>query len=216
MWSLTLQLDFFHHSSWGLVIKMLDIEVRELDGVYEKPKQNPALILNADYRPLSYFPLSLLSWQEAIKSVYLGRVNVVAEYEEIVRSEKLSLAMPSVVVLKSFISPKKIVPFTRFNLFLRDTFTCQYCGKKEKELTFDHVLPRSRGGKTRWDNVVAACIGCNIKKSNKAASKAGMKLLKTPIRPSPETLLNNGRKFPPQNVHKTWTDFLYWDIELDG
>ena len=78
---------------------MLDIEVRELDGVYEKPKQNPALILNADYRPLSYFPLSLLSWQEAIKSVYLGRVNVVAEYEEIVRSEKLSLAMPSVVVL---------------------------------------------------------------------------------------------------------------------
>ena len=215
MRGITLRLDIYQHSLWDLDIKMLDIEAKELKGVCEKPKQNPALILNADYRPLSYFPLSLLSWQNAIKAVYLERVNVVAEYEEIVRSEKLSLAMPSVVVLKSFISPQKIVPFTRFNLFLRDTFTCQYCGNKEKELTFDHVLPKSRGGKTRWDNVVAACISCNLRKSNKVASNAGMKLLKTPIRPNPETLLNNGKKFPPKNVHKTWTDFLYWDIELD-
>ena len=194
---------------------MLDSEVKKQDSVYVKPKQNPALVLNADYRPLSYFPLSLLSWQDAIKSVYLERVNVVAEYEDIVRSEKVNLAMPSVVVLKSFINPQKIVPFTRFNLFLRDTFACQYCGKKEKELTFDHVIPKSRGGKTRWDNVVAACTSCNIKKSNKAASKAGMKLQKKPVKPSPETLLNNGRKFPPKNVHKTWADFLYWDVELN-
>ena len=159
---------------------------------------NPALVLNADFRPLSYFPLSVLSWQDAIKSVYLKRVNVVAEYDKVIRSEKLTFAMPSVVVLKSFVSPQKAIPFTRFNLFLRDSFTCQYCGKRDHELTFDHVVPRSKGGKTRWDNVVAACTTCNIKKSNKVASKFGMQLFKKPSRPTPETLLNNGRKFPPK------------------
>ena len=194
---------------------MLDNIPTKLLTNFEKQNHNPALILNADYRPLSYFPLSILTWQDAIKSVYLDRVNVVAEYEQVIRSEKLTLAMPSVVVLKSFVNPQKAIPFTRFNLFLRDSFTCQYCGKKEHELTFDHVVPRSKGGKTTWDNVVAACTSCNIKKSNKVASRAGMKLLKSPARPTHEALLNNGRKFPPKNVHKTWTDFLYWDVELE-
>ncbi len=193
---------------------MLDTIPTKLLTTCEKLNQNPALILNADYRPLSYFPLSVLSWQDAIKSVYLDRVLVVAKYEQVIRSEKLTFAMPSVVVLKSFISPQKAIPFTRFNLFLRDSFTCQYCGKKEDELTFDHVVPRSKGGKTKWENVVASCPSCNIRKSNKVARRAGMKLLKSPSRPTPETLLNNGRKFPPKNVHKTWADFLYWDVEL--
>ena len=193
---------------------MLDNIPTKLLTNFEKQNHNPALILNADYRPLSYFPLSILTWQDAIKSVYLDRVNIVAEYEQVIRSEKLTLAMPSVVVLKSFISPQKAIPFTRFNLFLRDSFTCQYCGKKEGELTFDHVVPRSKGGKTKWENVVASCPSCNIRKSNKVARRAGMKLLRSPSRPTPETLLNNGRKFPPKDVHKTWADFLYWDIEL--
>ncbi len=194
---------------------MLDSQANVKPAIFEKSKQRPALILNADYRPLSYFPLSLWPWQEAIKAVYLKRVNVAAEYEEVVRSEKLTLPLPSVIVLKNYVVPTKTVPFTRATLFLRDEFTCQYCGYKGKDLTFDHVVPKSRGGKTRWDNVVAACQSCNLRKAAKTTSQAGFKLKKTPTKPSPEVLLNKGKKFPPSDMHKSWTDFLYFEKDFD-
>ena len=194
---------------------MLDSQANVKPAIFEKSKQRPALILNADYRPLSYFPLSLWPWQEAIKAVYLKRVNVAAEYEEVVRSEKLTLSLPSVIVLKNYVVPTKTVPFTRATLFLRDEFTCQYCGYKGKDLTFDHVVPKSRGGKTRWDNVVAACQSCNLRKAAKTTSQAGFKLKKAPTKPSPEVLLNKGKKFPPSDMHKSWTDFLYFEKDFD-
>ena len=193
---------------------MLDSQANVKPAIFEKSKQRPALILNADYRPLSYFPLSLWSWQEAIKAVYLKRVNVAAEYEEVVRSEKLTLPLPSVIVLKNYVVPTKTVPFTRATLFLRDEFTCQYCGYKGKDLTFDHVVPKSRGGKTRWDNVVAACQSCNLRKAAKTTSQAGFKLKKVPTKPSPEVLLNKGKKFPPSDMHKSWSDFLYFEKDF--
>ena len=112
-------------------------------------RQHPALVLNADYRPLSYYPLSLWPWQEAIKAVWLDRVEIVAEYDEVVRSPSTEIRIPSVVVLRDYIKPQKRVAFTRFNLFLRDEFSCQYCGAKG-DLTFDHVVPRARGGVTSW------------------------------------------------------------------
>ena len=194
---------------------MLDSQANVKPAIFEKSKQRPALILNADYRPLSYFPLSLWPWQEAIKAVYLKRVNVAAEYEEVVRSEKLTLPLPSVIVLKNYVVPTKTVPFTRATLFLRDEFTCQYCGYKGKDLTFDHVVPKSRGGKTRWDNVVAACQSCNLRKAAKTTSQAGFKLKKVPTKPSPEVLLNKGKKFPPSDMHESWTDFLYFEKDFD-
>ena len=194
---------------------MLDSQANVKPAIFEKSKQRPALILNADYRPLSYFPLSLWPWQEAIKAVYLKRVNVAAEYEEVVRSEKLTLPLPSVIVLKNYVVPTKAVPFTRATLFLRDEFTCQYCGYKGKDLTFDHVVPKSRGGKTRWDNVVAACQSCNLRKAAKTTSQAGFKLKKAPTKPSPEVLLNKGKKFPPSDIHKSWSDFLYFEKDFD-
>ena len=194
---------------------MLDSQANVKPAIFEKSKQRPALILNADYRPLSYFPLSLWPWQEAIKAVYLERVNVAAEYEEVVRSEKLTLPLPSVIVLKNYVVPTKTVPFTRATLFLRDEFTCQYCGYKGKDLTFDHVVPKSRGGKTRWDNVVAACQSCNLRKAAKTTSQAGFKLKKAPTKPSPEVLLNKGKKFPPSDMHKSWNDFLYFEKDFD-
>ena len=194
---------------------MLDSQANVKPAIFEKSKQRPALILNADYRPLSYFPLSLWPWQEAIKAVYLKRVNVAAEYEEVVRSEKLTLPLPSVIVLKNYVVPTKAVPFTRATLFLRDEFTCQYCGCKGKDLTFDHVVPKSRGGKTRWDNVVAACQSCNLRKAAKTTSQAGFKLKKVPTKPSPEVLLNKGKKFPPSDMHKSWNDFLYFEKDFD-
>jgi 5-methylcytosine-specific restriction endonuclease McrA len=194
---------------------MLDSQANVKPDIFEKSKQRPALILNADYRPLSYFPLSLWPWQEAIKAVYLKRVNVAAEYEEVVRSEKLTLPLPSVIVLKNYVVPTKTVPFTRATLFLRDEFTCQYCGYKGKDLTFDHVVPKSRGGKTRWDNVVAACQSCNLRKAAKTTSQAGFNLNKAPTKPSPEVLLNKGKKFPPTDMHKSWSDFLYFEKDFD-
>ncbi|MEM8591098.1 MAG: HNH endonuclease [Pseudomonadota bacterium] len=178
-------------------------------------RHNPALVLNADYRPLSYYPLSLWPWQDAIKAAWLERVDIVAEYDEWVRSPSISIRIPSVVVLKDYVKPQKRVAFTRFNLFLRDEFSCQYCGAKG-DLTFDHVVPRARGGVTSWENVVAACSRCNLKKGSRSLKQSGLSLLKPPRQPGAEELRNLGRKFPPGHLHESWMDFLYWDSELDA
>ena len=178
-------------------------------------KQYPALVLNADYRPLSYYPLSLWCWQDAVKAAFLDRVDIVAEYDDYVHSPSTRIRIPSVVVLKDYVKPQKRVAFTRFNLFLRDGFLCQYCGSKG-ELTFDHIVPRASGGVTSWENVVAACSKCNLKKGAKSLNRAGMKLFRPARRPSSEELRNSGRQFPPNYLHDSWMDFLYWDSELDA
>ena len=178
-------------------------------------RQNPALVLNADYRPLSYYPLSLWPWQEAVKAAWLDRVTILAEYDEVVRSPSTEIRIPSVVVLKDYVKPRKRVAFTRFNLFLRDEFRCQYCGAKG-DLTFDHVVPRARGGITSWENVVAACSKCNLKKGSKSLRESGLSLRKAPRVPMAEELRNMGRKFPPNHLHESWMDFLYWDTELES
>ena len=177
---------------------------------------SPTLVLNADYQPLSYYPLSLWSWQDSVKAVFLNRVDIVAEYDQVINSPTFSLKLPSVIALKEYISAKKDPAFTRFNVFLRDKCTCQYCGikKKIKDLTFDHIIPRSHGGKTNWLNVVSACRSCNFKKGNKSLKNSGLKLKVEPYIPSEAVLKNNGRLFPPNFLHETWMDFLYWDTEL--
>ncbi len=138
----------------------------------------PALVLNADFRPLSYYHL------------------------------------PSVIALKNFIQPSKNPNFTRFNVFLRDKFACQYCGDT-KDLTFDHLLPKSRGGLTDWNNVVTACSSCNVKKGGKLYRDCDLKLANKPYAPTVEDLHRNGRHFPPNFLHESWMDYLYWDIELE-
>ena len=178
-------------------------------------RDHPALVLNADYRPLSYFPLSLWPWQDAVKATFLDRVNIIAEYDTCVHSPSTTFRLPSVVVLRDYVRPARTAAFTRFNLFLRDEFTCQYCGA-QGELTFDHVIPRVRGGKTTWENVVAACSPCNLKKGSKTVRQANMALRRPVQEPSPEALKNTGRKFPPNHLHESWMDFLYWDAELDA
>ena len=178
------------------------------------PDHCPALVLNADYRPLSYFPLSLWSWQDAIKAVFLERVNIVAEYDRVVRAVSFEMRLPSVVSLKTYVKPTRNPAFTRFNVFLRDHFQCQYCGSKD-DLTFDHVLPRSKGGRTTWENVVAACAPCNLRKSNRLPSEIKMFPHQAPYQPSVHDLHNAGRAFPPNYLHRSWLDFLYWDIELE-
>jgi 5-methylcytosine-specific restriction endonuclease McrA len=177
----------------------------------------PALVLNADFRPLSYFPLSLWSWQEAVKAVFLGRVNIVSEYDRTVRSPNFEMRLPSVISLKDYIPSARRPAFTRFNVFLRDRFVCQYCGDHfpTQELTFDHVIPRSRGGRTSWENVVTACGACNLVKGNQMPRQAGMIPIHPPRQPSNYELQDNGRRFPPNFLHQSWRDFLYWDAELE-
>ena len=178
------------------------------------PRQFSALVLNADYRPLSYCPLSLWSWQESVKAAFLDRVDVVSEYDSYVRSPTVKFKLPSVVALRKFVKPANTTAFTRFNLFLRDGFRCQYCGS-DGELTFDHVVPKSQGGRTVWTNVVAACSACNLAKGNRLPSECNMRLRRPPVQPTVRQLLNSGRKFPPDYLHKSWIDFLYWDAELE-
>ncbi len=175
---------------------------------------SPALVLNADFRPLSYYPLSLWSWQEAVKAVFLDRVNIVSEYDRHVASPTFKMRLPSVVSLKTYVKPALFPAFTRFNVFLRDRFTCQYCGCEE-DLTFDHVIPRSKGGLTRWDNVVTACAPCNLAKGGEMPEVIGMLPRQAPYRPTVFELHRNGRLFPPNYLHESWLDYLYWDTELE-
>jgi 5-methylcytosine-specific restriction endonuclease McrA len=177
---------------------------------------SPALVLNADFRPLNYFPLSLWSWQNAIKAVCLDRVTIISEYEMSISSPSTKISLPSVIALKEYVPQKRNPAFTRFNVFLRDRFSCQYCGSElsASELTFDHVVPRSRGGRTNWTNVVAACSPCNLRKGNKLLGQCNMQPLAKPMAPNIWQLQENGRAFPPNYLHESWRDYLYWDSEL--
>jgi len=177
----------------------------------------PALILNADFRPLSYFPLSLWPWQEAVKAIFRDIVTVISEYERTVSSPSQEIRLPSVLALKEYIPMNRSPAFTRFNVFLRDKWSCQYCAKTHKthELTFDHVIPRSRGGRTNWENIVAACQPCNTKKANHMPHEVDMYPFREPQVPSIHELQYHGRSFPPNFLHESWNDFLYWDTELE-
>jgi 5-methylcytosine-specific restriction endonuclease McrA len=178
----------------------------------------PALVLNADFRPLSYFPLSVWSWQDAVKAVVLDRVSVLSEYETEVRSPSFALRLPSVIALREYIPSARRPAFTRFNVFLRDSFECQYCADDlpAQELTFDHVIPRSRGGRTSWENVVAACGPCNLRKADKLPRECHMLPRHIPRQPTSWELQENGRSFPPNHLHESWRDYLYWDSELEA
>jgi 5-methylcytosine-specific restriction endonuclease McrA len=178
------------------------------------PDSCPALVLNADYTPLSYYPLSLWPWQTAIKAMFLERVDIVALYEREVHSPSRALKLPSVIALRQFVRPNEYPAFTRFNLFLRDRVRCVYCGSA-RELTFDHVIPRAQGGRTTWENVATACAPCNLRKGGRTPFEAHMHPHRDPIRPTSWQLQEHGRAFPPNYLHDSWRDYLYWDVELE-
>lgn len=178
----------------------------------------PALVLNADFRPLSYFPLSLWSWQDALKAVFQDRVTPVDFYEMEVRSPSLTMQLPSVVALRDYVPQKHTPAFTRHNLYLRDEYTCQYCEAElpSHELTFDHVVPRSRGGEASFANIVSACSPCNHKKADKTPAEAGMTLLRPPHVPTYKELATIQARLKPMPLHRSWADYVYWDAPLIG
>ncbi len=117
--------------------------------------------------------------QTAIKALFLERVDIVATYEREVHSPTRAMKLPSVIALRQYVRPSEYPAFTRFNLFLRDRFQCQYCGELD-ELTFDHVVPRAQGGRTTWENVATACAPCNLRKVT-AQLQARLRILPIPI-----------------------------------
>ena len=173
------------------------------------------LVLNADAQPLSILPLSLLDWQEAVKVIFLGRVDVLEEYADwTIRSPSIEMNVPSIIMLHDYVKVSKSVRFSRYNLFLRDMFKCQYCMENfvdnHHELTLDHVVPRSSGGKTTWVNSVAACSVCNTRKANHSHMKPKI----APRKPSYFELADKRRAFPIAIPEMSWNYYLQWPEAL--
>jgi 5-methylcytosine-specific restriction endonuclease McrA len=179
------------------------------------------LVLNADYSPFSVIPLSAINWRDAIVGVILDKYDIVKEYEGIaIRSPSVTIPLPSIVAAREYRNPDQTIPFSKNNIFLRDEYTCQYCGHEfaGSELTFDHVIPRSKGGGTDWYNIVSACDSCNRKKGNNEhwVSPIGKKgPLKKPYKPSYFDLAGKMKKrklIIPEG--SGWEDFIYWEGPL--
>jgi len=176
------------------------------------------LVLDTGYQPVSTIP-----WQRAVTLLFMGKVEVLEEYEDSdLRSVTFSIKMPSIVrFLRAMKSKRKAIKFSRENVFARDHGKCQYCGTKlaRPEATYDHVVPRAQGGTTTWENVVICCVGCNQKKKDRTPVQAGMRLLSTPVKP---------KKLPDHiritvtwhaGMPVSWKDWLashsYWNGELE-
>ncbi|CAB9515811.1 HNH endonuclease [Seminavis robusta] len=176
----------------------------------------PALILNADYQPMSYLPLSVSHWQEAVKLIFSGKVAVVDVYEGVtIRAASIEVPLPSVIALNEYVPQCSHKPaFTRRNVFLRDEYTCQYCNDPftTKDLSIDHVVPRSMGGVLNWENAVTSCLKCNGRKGSMLLSdlkSVGMRLQTKPRAPTRHELaIKAGRMLPHRKFHPTWQPYL--------
>ena len=148
-----------------------------------------------------YEPVATISWRKAITLLVLSKVEVMEQYERQVRSPTLAVRLPSVVrLIHRFRRRQQRVRFSKQNLFARDRWTCQYCGRLQPidRLTQDHVVPRALGGKTCWENVVTACVDCNSKKADRTVEQAGLRLRRAPRRPEwvPLLLVQLGEDAP--------------------
>lgn len=164
----------------------------------------------------SYEPINIVSWKQAITLLFLGKAEVIEEYDRNIKTTSVVIKIPAVVrLLSAFRRHKKAVKFSRINIYGRDKYSCQYCGAKKRigDLTYDHVVPRAQGGKTTWSNIATACESCNRRKANRTPEQAGMRLLKVPVQPSatPVLIVTVSR----ESVPDAWRDYLYWTTELD-
>ena len=132
-------------------------------------------------------PHRVIPWERAVVLVVLGKVDVLEQYDEAICSPSLELRTPAVVRLKKAgRATKQVVRFSRINVYTRDGFRCQYCGESRdvRDLNYDHVIPRVRGGQTVWENIVTSCYACNDRKGSRTPAEAGMTLLRKPFKPS--------------------------------
>lgn len=176
-----------------------------------RPIMQPVLFLDEAYRPLRIEP-----WTRAISDVFTGKCEVVHySRDRTIRGVDRDWPMPSVVrVLRRFKRDRIAIRFSRLNIYTRDDFRCQFCGERfpTEDLTFDHVVPRSQGGRTTWDNIVTACATDNRRKDNRTPEQAGMRLLRRPKKPRylPVVTVQMDRR----NIPVEWRD--YWRVDLGG
>jgi len=184
-----------------------------------KEKTRKTLLLNKDYTPVSIIPLSVLSWKECIKLTFMNDVEILEIYEDVfIRSPSVSINLPSTVILKKYFNIRQNrlkVEFNKRNILIRDLMTCQYCGKKFLEnpfeknnyLTIDHIVPKSKGGKSEWTNVVVSCKMCNNLKSNKIIYP---KII--PKKPSYYELVEKRKHLPIKISNKSWKNYIqsFW------
>ncbi|MCM2276584.1 MAG: HNH endonuclease [Oligoflexia bacterium] len=143
-----------------------------------------ALVLNA-----SFEPLHIVTWQRAIQLLFQGKVEVIEESEQEIRTVRLTIKIPAVLRLLSYVPltrKKHLIRFSRTNIFLRDHHICQYCGGKfsKSHLTLDHVVPIVQGGRKCWENIVTACKPCNQRKGGRTPAQAAMQLIRKPRQPA--------------------------------
>lgn len=176
----------------------------------------PALVLNADYRPIQTHPLKRMPWRRSVEAVLNDKFYAIANYDQEARSARMSIPIPSVVVSRTYIDLNRPAPLTRAGLFLRDGFRCQYCGVAGVDLTFDHVQPRSKGFGTSWHNILTACVPCNLAKADRTLAQMGWKPLREPYHPTRAQLNAIGARFiEPDDVVFDWREYLYWTVRLD-
>jgi 5-methylcytosine-specific restriction endonuclease McrA len=165
---------------------------------------NGVLVLNATYEPLN-----IVSVQRAVVLLLKEKAEIVEAAQAKLRAEKYALDWPLVIRLVTFIPvPRRLpLPLSRRTVLARDMYTCQYCGAhaSKHELTMDHVVPRSRGGNTVWENVVAACGPCNRRKGDRTPEEAGLRLRSQPTRPRYIALVLLGEA----NAHESWRKYLH-------
>ena len=164
------------------------------------------LLLNIDYTPISILPLSVIGWQHAIKLLVLDKVTVIEEYDDWqIRSARVSMNVPAVCVTKDYFNFKRLVHYSRHNMYLRDLYQCQYCGDTfdYNDLTIDHVIPRRMGGTTNWENCVTSCFPCNSKKGDRL-----QKPLRAAFRPDYYNLVGKWKSLPVTINHPSWYKYI--------
>jgi 5-methylcytosine-specific restriction endonuclease McrA len=158
----------------------------------------------------SYYPLQMIGWKKAITLSFTGRAEIVEHHQDIIiRSPNLDVKLPKVIRLFCKLGNINAVKFNRLNVLYRDNFTCQYCNVKFRpsELTMDHVIPRSKGGGTNWENIVAACACCNGKKADHLPHDCNMHPLKKPRKPAWLSLFILKMSYNEKEVWKEWFSF---------
>lgn len=164
------------------------------------------LLLNATYEPLR-----VISWKRAVTLLTLGKVEVLETYEREVRSVTLVIQLPAVVRLINLVRFRKhTIRFSRENIYVRDRYKCQYCGRKMAacDLTYDHVIPKSMGGRTAWENIVTCCLPCNKKKGGRTPAQARMRLIREAKRPSWHPMLMITLRI--SNTPDLWRNYLFY------
>jgi len=163
------------------------------------------LVLTSGYQPLTVVP-----WQRAIKMFFLGKVEVVCEYDDrSIHSVRFTIRCPSVVRLTQQIRKPRSVKYSKAAVYARDGGACQYCGLRvsESDCTYDHVIPRAHGGRTSWDNIVACCRSCNQQKGGRTPNEAGMLLRQAPRQPHYTATIIASVSIG--NRPPSWSDYLY-------